>query len=187
MEEKHKKVITLGPAAIGKTCLLSYISYNSFNDKTNSTVAVSFFEKTVEVNCQLIKLTMWDTAGQEKYQALNPKYLRGSDTVLICYDPEDPDKIDGCIAQVQEYCPEASVILVATKNDLYSPEKTQLFNNQAKSLQTKYNACDVISVSSKTGDGVAALVNIIATTEMKANNEPINKPVPLQSDKRSCC
>ena len=33
-----------------------------------------------------IKLQIWDSAGQEKYKALIPNYIRGSSIVFLLYD-----------------------------------------------------------------------------------------------------
>ena len=33
-----------------------------------------------------IKLQIWDSAGQEKYRALIPNYIRGSSIVFLIYD-----------------------------------------------------------------------------------------------------
>lgn len=39
---------------------------------------------------QNIKITLWDTAGQEKYKSLSKVYYKGSSGVLIVYDVTDP-------------------------------------------------------------------------------------------------
>ena len=33
-----------------------------------------------------IKLQIWDSAGQEKYKALIPNYIRGSSIIFLLYD-----------------------------------------------------------------------------------------------------
>jgi small GTP-binding protein len=42
------------------------------------------------VHNQNIKITLWDTAGQEKYKSLSKVYYKGSSGVLIVYDVTDP-------------------------------------------------------------------------------------------------
>lgn len=46
--------------------------------------------KIVKVHNQNVKITLWDTAGQEKYKALSKVYYKGSSGVLIVYDVTDP-------------------------------------------------------------------------------------------------
>jgi len=38
-----------------------------------------------------VRLTIWDTAGQEKYHALNAAYYRGAEGALVVYDITDND------------------------------------------------------------------------------------------------
>lgn len=38
-----------------------------------------------------MNLTIWDTAGQEKYHALGPIYYRDSHGALLVYDVTDED------------------------------------------------------------------------------------------------
>lgn len=37
-----------------------------------------------------IKVTLWDTAGQEQYKSLGKVYYKGASGVLIVYDVTDP-------------------------------------------------------------------------------------------------
>ena len=184
-----KKVITLGPTAIGKTCILERIANNRYEEDTKSSIGVNNYSVSVEVNYAKIKLNLWDTAGQEKYAKMNEAYIRNSDVVLICYDPDETSTINQYYAQVIEYCPSAGIILVATKDDLYSEEKNQLFNQQSKELQEKYHASEILKVSSKTADNISALINIIATTTKTEQIHKSDLPVKLKpnSNKSSGC
>ena len=44
----------------------------------------------VKLHNQNFKVTLWDTAGQEKYKSLSKVYYKGSSGVLIVYDVTDP-------------------------------------------------------------------------------------------------
>ena len=46
--------------------------------------------KIVDVHNQKIKVTLWDTAGQEKFKGLSKVYYKGASGVLIVYDVTDP-------------------------------------------------------------------------------------------------
>lgn len=46
--------------------------------------------KIVNLHNQNFKVTLWDTAGQEKYKALSKVYYKGASGILIIYDVTDP-------------------------------------------------------------------------------------------------
>jgi len=49
------------------------------------------YAKTATSAQKLFKLSIWDTAGQEAYHALNTIYYRGAQGALIVYDITDRD------------------------------------------------------------------------------------------------
>ena len=47
---------------------------------------MDFATKTIEYKGNSLKLQIWDSAGQERYKALIPSYVRGASIVFIVYD-----------------------------------------------------------------------------------------------------
>ena len=60
------------------------------NNQSKQTINVEFSSKSIELGNNLVKLQLWDTAGQEKYKSLSKVYYKGSSGVLIVYDATDP-------------------------------------------------------------------------------------------------
>ena len=70
-----KKVIIVGDTTVGKTSILFRYVYDKFEENMSSTFGAGFKCKEVKVNdLDTIKLNIWDTAGQEKYNALTKMY-----------------------------------------------------------------------------------------------------------------
>lgn len=87
------KLVLLGQGCVGKTSLvLRYVS-NVFDDSHQSTLQASFLKKQLYLDANLIKLNIWDTAGQEKFHALGPIYYRGAHGALLVYDVTNPDSL----------------------------------------------------------------------------------------------
>jgi Ras-related protein Rab-1A len=53
----------IGNAGVGKSSLLLRFVENVFTDKFISTIGADFKTKTIEVDGNIIKLHIWDTAG----------------------------------------------------------------------------------------------------------------------------
>ena len=88
-EMKQIKVILLGEAGVGKTCIICRYVNGEYHEDTLSTVSVSFEEKTVKLkdeNETEIKMEIWDTYGQEKYRNIVNIFYKKAKAVLLVYD-----------------------------------------------------------------------------------------------------
>ena len=81
-KNKIFKVVLLGGSGVGKSCLvLRYVTQN-FVSNPNKTVSAGYFSKIVQTKTNnRIKLELWDTAGEEKYDSIAPIYYR---LIIIC-------------------------------------------------------------------------------------------------------
>ena len=90
-----KKVILIGDSGVGKTSILNRSVYNKFEPEQLTTLGASFKSKEVffslEGEQKSIKLQIWDTAGQEKFQSLTKMYFRDAKAALIVYDITDKE------------------------------------------------------------------------------------------------
>ena len=80
------KCVLLGNANAGKSSMVFRYTKNEFINKCQTTVGCSFNSKELELEDKIIKLDIWDTAGQEKYRSLLPLYYRKAKLVLLCFD-----------------------------------------------------------------------------------------------------
>eukprot|EP01097_Dermamoeba_algensis_P010342 TRINITY_DN7597_c0_g1_i1.p1 TRINITY_DN7597_c0_g1~~TRINITY_DN7597_c0_g1_i1.p1 ORF type:complete len:131 (-),score=24.59 TRINITY_DN7597_c0_g1_i1:441-800(-) len=80
------KYITVGDSGVGKTCLLLRFTDDRFHDTHNMTIGVEFGSKNVRLNEEDVKLQIWDTAGQEKFESITRSYYRGASAAIMVYD-----------------------------------------------------------------------------------------------------
>jgi Ras-related protein Rab-7A len=59
------KVILLGNSGVGKSSLLKRYVENKFTFSYRATVGSDFMSKEIIIDDYIIKLQLWDTAGQE--------------------------------------------------------------------------------------------------------------------------
>lgn len=60
---QEAKMVFMGSSKVGKTCIITRYKENQFDYAVNTTVGNMFYESTLTVNQQTIKLNIWDTAG----------------------------------------------------------------------------------------------------------------------------
>ena len=51
-----------------------------------ATVGIDFLTKTIFVDDKMVRIQVWDTAGQEKFHCLIPQYIQDSSVAVIVYD-----------------------------------------------------------------------------------------------------
>lgn len=125
------KLILTGDSAVGKTNLLTRFAHNEFHFDTKSTIGVEFGTKTFEVDDgKVVKVQIWDSAGQERYRALMSAYYRGAGGALLVYDITERstfENISHWLREVRDHCSDDTVImLVGNKRDLKSQREVSV-------------------------------------------------------------
>lgn len=81
------KIILLGEAYVGKTCLIERYITNEFNGVTDTTIGTSYSTKNVTLeNGMKYTLDIWDTAGTESYRSINKIFYRDALIAILVYD-----------------------------------------------------------------------------------------------------
>ena len=80
------KIIITGEEATGKSNLLQAYVADTFSEAYISTIGVDFMIKNVTQGVSNVKLQMWDTGGQERFQAITKSYYRAANAVVIAFD-----------------------------------------------------------------------------------------------------
>ena len=121
------KVIIVGETGVGKTNLVNAIKGVNFNPNSQSTISMKCLKKIMTIYEQNYKIKLWDTAGQEKFRALNKLYYKDSKVVLLVYDITNQksfDNLENFYKQINEVVgiDKVHLGLVANKSDLYDEQ-----------------------------------------------------------------
>ena len=99
--------ILLGDRNVGKTNFFSRYYNNKFSPIITSTCGIIDEQKFIKINNKNIyKLSLYDTAGQERFRALPEKYYRNSDGILLLFElnnRESFNEISNWITQIEEH------------------------------------------------------------------------------------
>ena len=146
------KCVLLGDANAGKSALLQRYIKNEFTNKSQSTIGCSFNTRELEINNKIVKLDIWDTAGEEKYRSLLPLYYRAAKLVLLCFDLSVyntalNENIKYWLSQLKEHTEikDRLIFFVGTKTDI----KCNEIDKQIEELQHIYPSIIYIETSSK--------------------------------------
>ena len=89
------KIVLLGEAESGKSCLLTQYVKNQFSMEYNSTIAANFFAKNLNLDGKEVQLQFWDTDGKEKINKFGSFFINTDCCVLVC-DLTDEKSFEEC-------------------------------------------------------------------------------------------
>ena len=149
------RYIIVGDMAVGKSCLLLQFTDHKFRHQHELTIGVEFGGKTIEVKNKNIKIQIWDTAGQEAFQAITRTYYKGAIGALLVYDITKHDTFDHINKWINEVKNNGSkdivCMLIGNKKDL--EEERQVRYEEGKELADK-NKMLFLETSAKTAENV---------------------------------
>ncbi|KAI0788837.1 ras family-domain-containing protein [Abortiporus biennis] len=121
----QRKVVVCGDGACGKTSLLNVFTKGFFTAVYEPTVFENYVQD-MEVEDQLVELSLWDTAGQEEFDRLRSLSYAETHVIMICYSVDNPTSLENVeakwIDEILEYCPG---VKVPCKCDLRDDRATQ--------------------------------------------------------------
>lgn len=192
-EPRSFKVITVGPPAVGKTCLIMKGVNPDFTLPPTymCTLGVDFKVKTAMHQGSVVKLHIWDTAGQERFLHINRMYYRDSDAVIFVFDLADRstfDRLDFFWQDFKEYenaDRPAVKLVVGNKSDRKEREVTR---QQAEAFATRLGV-NYMETSARSGDGIPQLFD--ALVARLAGTKPATPQgeglVKGMKQSRNCC
>ena len=80
------KLIIIGDTGVGKSCLMKRVMDEEFRQEHQVTIGVEFGSYGVRIDGKIIKLQIWDTAGQESFKSVTRIFYRGANCVFLTYD-----------------------------------------------------------------------------------------------------
>lgn len=93
-DEEKIKVIVVGETGVGKTNLINAVKGLNFNEDSISTINIKSIKKIMTIFKKNYTIKLWDTAGQEKFRALNKLFYKDSKIVLLVYDITNQESFD---------------------------------------------------------------------------------------------
>lgn len=121
----HVKACLIGDACVGKTSFAMQVRYKQFDEHLAPTLGIDvvmYDRFRVDRDRPLITLQLWDTSGQERFNALVPSYLRSAWVALVFYDVNRRDtfnSVDKWVKLVREARGDnVVVVIIGNKIDL---------------------------------------------------------------------
>ncbi len=177
------KIILVGDKNVGKSCLIYQYTIKEFSPEYKSTTSNDRSEVEIKVNDLIIRATIWDTIGQERYISVNTLFMKNTKIALLVYDITNRQtfaNLENWNERLKNNCDCKVIGIIANKSDLYedqvvSKEEGENFAKSINGLFFETSAMDYESVSNAFQQLVEKYVNDgyedIKIYEEKKNNE----------------
>lgn len=195
------KLLIIGDSGVGKSCFLLQFIEGDFKEDHNVTIGVEYGAKTVTASEKLIKLQIWDTAGQESFRAITRSFYRNANGVILMYDltrMESFENLEDWLREIRlNSDPEVVVYLVGNMLDLAEEEREVSTEAGAKFASDK-KLDGFIEASAKTADHVAEVFIKAAevlyriksskdAVEAKTEKSPVVLDKTIKPEKKKGC
>ena len=185
----------LGESSVGKTYLTRKYVKDINVDFNIPTVGIEcFITKRILSNGKKYKITIYDTAGQEKYKSLSLYSIRHCDGVILMYDITKKDSFNSVsewinnIYDIKEK--NFPFILVGNKCDL--KDEREVSEEEGLEVAEKYKT-KYFEVSSREGINVEKAIDELLNKIISKNIIPKIKTIKLDirkniaPNKHKCC
>lgn len=153
------KLTILGDPAVGKTSLIDKYITGTFKTNYQPTLGVNILIKDIKIEEEnsIIRLLLWDLAGQAKYELTRNMFFQGSAGSLLVYDLTRSSTFESIsskwLEDFKKYAkPDGVYILIGNKLDL--KDLIQVSSGEGKKLSQEIKAVDFIETSAKDGENV---------------------------------
>jgi small GTP-binding protein len=159
IKEWTLKILLLGDMAVGKTSLINQYIERSFESDYRPTLGVNIISKDIEIKeaNSLIRLIIWDIAGQDKYEKTRRAYYEGCAGALLVYDLTRYDSFLNIESKwfndiKKHVIKKTHFILIGNKVDLKDNRKVSF--EEGLELANKINAINFLETSALSGENV---------------------------------
>jgi small GTP-binding protein len=187
------KILILGNSSVGKSSIVVRYTENKFYTTYLATIGVDFVKKVLNINDQEIILQIWDSAGQEKYNAITKQYYNRTDGILVVFDLSSRTTFNGVMNWLEEIeLSNASgmpIVILGNKCDLeekeVSKEEAIEFAQSKGFPYYETSALEGINVNEAFMDVV---LKIIENKNKNAKNDKPTFGISVgQTKKEKCC
>ena len=127
------KIITLGEAGTGKTCIIKRFVDNCFHEKVVATIGIDSCYRNISVYGREFRLNVVDTAGQERFLSFASSYLRAAVGVLLVFDITNKSSFENGIPKMLDLIqPDDDMRMILVGNKADAEDRRKVTRRQAE-------------------------------------------------------
>ena len=89
------KIILLGNSGVGKTSIINRYICDTFKENRDITFSSTSLNKEITYKNKKYFVSVWDTAGQEKYYSVNKIFIKNAKIIILVYSVTVKESFEG--------------------------------------------------------------------------------------------
>jgi small GTP-binding protein len=161
------RVVLIGDASVGKTAISHRICEGRWDPNTVATVSTACYSLTRKSDGDDdVTIQIWDTAGAERYRALNSVYYHNAVGGILVFDLSSPPSFKSLDSWIEEFTslaqPRAVIVVIGNKADLLVIEDNPAHIQPAHAASWAHaRNLAYITTSAQDGTGIKELVELL--------------------------
>ena len=172
------KICIVGDGGVGKTSMVLQYCENSFKENYIMTIGSNFSTKQVELDeypNYLVKLQLWDLAGQKHFSFVRPPFYRGATAVVYVFDLTRRSSFQNILDwknEVEKVIGNGKPsVLVGNKLDLADQGNREVGERDGESLKDEINAITYYETSAKDNLKISPVFKDITIAILKSTQK----------------
>jgi len=193
MQPSQPRVVMIGESFVGKSSLVFQMCEGKWIDDTKPTVATAYYELAGDAELGQASIQIWDTAGAERYRALNSVYYHNAMGAVLVFDVTCRESFEALDSWFDEFRsiaePNAVVALAGNKVDVREASEEGVRAGEGEKW-AKGRGVRYFETSARDGTGVAGLSAYLLEavgerSAQEAHSLDITRAPP--EEKGKCC
>ena len=90
--DKSVKIILLGDSNVGKSSIVNCLQQDS--NLQRKTISLECYNYSIKINKIILRMQIWDTVGQEKFDSITTNYYKTTDVAIFVYSINDENSFN---------------------------------------------------------------------------------------------
>jgi len=148
--------VVVGDGGVGKTSMVLRYCENTFKENYIMTIGSNFSTKQIELEeypNYLVKLQLWDLAGQKHFSFVRPPFYRGATAIVYVFDLTRRSSFQNILdwkTEVEKVIGDGKpTVLVGNKIDLAEQGNREVGEGDGEALKDEINSIAYYETSAK--------------------------------------